>query len=49
MPAAYIIVQIRITREEGWPEYRQKVAGLFAKHGGRYLVRGGTVEVLEGS
>ena len=30
MPAAYMIVQIKITREEGWPEYRQKVAELFA-------------------
>lgn len=49
MPAAYLIVQIKITREKGWPEYRQKVSELFAQHGGRYLVRGGPVEVLEGS
>jgi uncharacterized protein (DUF1330 family) len=49
MPAAYMIVQIEITREEGWPAYRQRVAELFAEHGGRYLVRGGPVEVLEGS
>ena len=42
-------MQIKITREEGWPEYRQKVAELFALHGGRHLVRGGPVEVLEGS
>ena len=49
MSAAYMIVQIKITREEGWPEYRQKVAELFARHGGRHLVRGGPVEVLEGS
>lgn len=40
---------IKITREEGWPEYRQQVSNLFAKHGGRYLVRSGPVEVLEGS
>jgi uncharacterized protein (DUF1330 family) len=31
MPVAYLIVRIKITREEGWPEYRQKVAELFAK------------------
>jgi uncharacterized protein (DUF1330 family) len=49
MSAAYLIVQITITREEGWPEYRQKVAELFAQHGGRYLVRDGPVEVLGGS
>ena len=47
MPAAYMIVQIKITREEGWPEYRQRVADLFAQHGGRYLVRGGPVEVSQ--
>ena len=49
MPAAYMIVQIKITREEGWPEYRKQVAELFAEHGGRYIVRGGPVEVLEGA
>ena len=48
MPA-YMIVQIKITREDGWPEYRKQVSELFSKHGGRYLVRGGDVEVLEGS
>ncbi len=47
--AAYMIVQIKITREDGWPEYRKQVSELFAQHGGRYLVRGGLVEVLEGS
>ena len=49
MPVAYLIVRIKITCEEGWPEYRQKVTELFAKHGGRYLVRGGPVEVLDSS
>lgn len=47
--AAYLVVLIKITREEGWPEYRQQVSDLFARHGGRYLVRGGPVEPLEGS
>jgi len=28
--------------------YRQQVPALIAAHGGRYLVRGGAVEVLEG-
>jgi len=48
MPA-YMIVQIKITRQEGWQTYREQVSKLFAEHGGRYLVRGGEVEVLEGS
>ena len=46
--AAYIVVQIKITRPDGWPEYREEVSRLAAEHGGRYLVRGGDVEVLEG-
>ncbi len=47
MPA-YMIVQIRITREEAWPEYRAQVSALFERHGARYLIQGGKVEVLEG-
>jgi uncharacterized protein (DUF1330 family) len=42
-----MIVWIKFTREEGWPEYRQQVAKLFAKHGGRYLVQGDPVEVSQ--
>ena len=48
MPA-YMIVQIKITREQGWPEYRTAVAPLAQQFGGRYLVRGADVTVLEGS
>ena len=47
--AAYLVVQIRITREQGWPEYRAAVAPLAERFGGRYLVRGPDVHVLEGS
>ena len=46
--AAYMIVLIKITREEPWPEYRRRVSELFVRHGARYLVRGGPVEALEG-
>lgn len=48
MPA-YLVAQIKVTREDGWPEYRQQVGPVFAKFGGRYLVRGGPVETLEGA
>jgi len=47
--AAYMIVLIKITREEAWPGYRRRVSELFERHGARYLVRGGPVEALEGS
>jgi uncharacterized protein (DUF1330 family) len=47
--SAYLIAQIRVTREEIWPEYRKQITELVSKHGGRYVVRGGAVDVLEGS
>jgi len=46
---AYMVVQIKITREELWPEYRKEVSSLFERYGSRYLVQGGQVETLEGS
>ena len=48
MPA-YLVVQIKITRAEAWPAYRTAVGPLAERFGGRYLVRGADVEVLEGS
>ncbi len=47
--AAYLIVQIKITREQGWPAYRAAVGPLAQQFGGRHIVRGAEVEVLEGS
>jgi uncharacterized protein (DUF1330 family) len=47
--AAYIIADIEITDLAAYEEYRQKVPAIIAAYGGRYLARGGTVEVLEGS
>jgi uncharacterized protein (DUF1330 family) len=47
--AAYLIVQIKITRQQGWPEYREAVGPLINSFGGRYIVRAPEVEVLEGS
>ena len=46
--AAYFIAQIKITREEAWPEYRKQIAALMERFGGKYIVRGGATEVLEG-
>ena len=47
--AAYILVHIKITSGRNWPEYRAAVGPLAERFGGRYLVRGADVEVLEGS
>ena len=47
MPA-YLIADVEITDAAGFDEYRKLVPGTIEKYGGRYLVRGGAVEHLEG-
>ena len=47
MPA-YVIAQLTITDPEGFEEYRNMVPTTIAKYGGKYVVRGGNVETLEG-
>jgi uncharacterized protein (DUF1330 family) len=46
--AAYLYAEIDVTDPAGYEEYRRRVPAIIAAHGGRYLVRGGGVEVLEG-
>jgi uncharacterized protein (DUF1330 family) len=46
--AAYIHASVDITDPVAYEEYRRQVPAVIAAHGGRYLVRGGAVEVLEG-
>jgi uncharacterized protein (DUF1330 family) len=48
MPA-YLIANVNVQDPATFEEYRQQVPATIAKHGGRYLVRGGRVERLEGS
>jgi len=46
--AAYVIADIDITDPKAYEEYRAKVPAVIAKYGGRYIVRGGKIEQLEG-
>ena len=46
--AAYLIVDLDVTEPEKYATYRDAVPEVIKKYGGRYLVRGGDVEVLEG-
>ena len=46
--SAYVIADIEITDSAGYEEYRRRVPATIAQYGGRYLARGGTVDVLEG-
>jgi uncharacterized protein (DUF1330 family) len=46
--SAYVLVEVEVENPDRYAEYRPLAAESLAKHGGRYLVRGGTTEVLEG-
>jgi uncharacterized protein (DUF1330 family) len=48
MPA-YVIVNVRVTDPELYREYTAATPASIARFGGRFLVRGGAVEVREGS
>jgi len=47
MPA-YIIVEIDIVDPVGYEEYKKLAKATVDKYGGKYIVRGGKSEVLEG-
>jgi uncharacterized protein (DUF1330 family) len=46
--SAYVIAEIEITDPAAYEDYRKQVPGVIAKYGGKYVVRGGKVEALEG-
>jgi uncharacterized protein (DUF1330 family) len=46
--AAYVIAEIEVTDPAGYEEYRRAGAATIERYGGKYLVRGGRVESLEG-
>ena len=47
--SAYVVVDVEVTDPAGFEEYRQQVPASIARFGGRYIVRGGNAETLEGS
>lgn len=47
--AAYVVVDVQVNDPVRYEEYRKSVAPTLAAYGGRFLVRGGQVEGLEGS
>lgn len=44
----YVIADLEVLDPDGYEPYRLQVPATIAAHGGRYLARGGAVEVLEG-
>lgn len=47
--AAYLIADVEVTDSRAFQEYREKVPAAIAANGGRYLVRGGAHQRLEGN
>lgn len=46
---AYLIATIDVHNPAGYDAYKEAVPALIEKHGGRYIVRGGAREVVEGA
>jgi uncharacterized protein (DUF1330 family) len=48
MPA-YVIAEVNVTNPTGYDSYRPLAGASIAQYGGKFLVRGGKSELLEGS
>jgi uncharacterized protein (DUF1330 family) len=48
MPA-YIIAEVEVTNPAGYETYRPLAGASVAQYGGKFVVRGGKTELLEGS
>jgi uncharacterized protein (DUF1330 family) len=46
--AAYVILDVEITDRAAYEDYKTRAGAALARYGGRFLVRGGTAEVVEG-
>ena len=48
MPA-YVIAEVNVTNPAGYDAYRPLAGASIAQYGGKFLVRGGRTELVEGS
>ncbi len=46
--SAYLIANVDVRDPEAYEAYRCRTREIIERHGGRFLVRGGAIEVLEG-
>jgi uncharacterized protein (DUF1330 family) len=44
----YLVVESKVTDPVAYESYKKLAAAAIAQYGGRYLVRGGAIEMLEG-
>jgi uncharacterized protein (DUF1330 family) len=47
--AAYFIAEVEVTNPRGYEPYRALAGASIAQYGGRFVVRGGKTELIEGS
>jgi uncharacterized protein (DUF1330 family) len=47
--SAYVVVQVDVTDPVRYEDYKKMVPATLANFGGRFVVRGGRTETLEGS
>ena len=45
---AYVIAEVTVTDLPAMEEYRKQVPATLAKYGGRFVVRGGAIQTVEG-
>ena len=48
MAKGYLVATLDLTNPDAYGPYRDQVPAIIERHGGRYLVRGGAMEPLEG-
>ena len=46
--SAYVIVEIDVVDPSGYEEYKKLAGATVERYGGKYVVRGGAAETLEG-
>jgi uncharacterized protein (DUF1330 family) len=46
--SAYVIADIEVTDPDGYEEYRKQVLAVGTRYGGKFVVRGGTIDPKEG-
>ena len=49
MPKGYLVASLEVADDAAYEPYRLQVPALIERHGGRYLVRGGPFEAIEGA
>lgn len=47
--SAYVIAEVEVHDSEAYKTYQAPTAASVARHGGRFIVRGGPTEALEGA